>query len=521
MKEKEPEKKSRPSWSRFIAVLLGLLFIIIFEIFLRVFGLGEEFLNRDPFYGFNKPQPLFEAKETRGGITLYSSDVPWQLGQFNIQRFSMPKPENTFRIFFFGGSTVFGAPYWDPGSFPRLLEKGLSAVSPFQRFEVINAGGVGYASNRIRLLINESFEYDPDLIILYTGNNEFIEQQFYLKVLDQPEWVLKLRARLYRIRLYGVLAGPVLRVRDKVLDEASTGRKFFEWEVPVEKELINWSPERRVKVEMLFAWNLEQIITSCRQRNVPLMLINPAVNFRDFPPNLSDSSVPKESYSPVQKELREGMNLLVGNQPEPALEKFREALNTYPDDADAHFYIGQCYLRLGERALAYRAFSRAADEDRMPTRVTGPLRSVMKDKGSRHGVLYFSAQELFESMSPDGIPGDNLFFDNCHPLFHGNWMIAREIVRVLIDKDIIRQGGAWEQLFDRAISRYQAAFTDEYLAMVYYRLALFLHQHINRPRRSRIMIERALQFKPEYEDALLLEREIDERIERENPPPWY
>jgi tetratricopeptide (TPR) repeat protein len=475
---------------RLLGIFIGLFFLVGLELILRAFGLGDEYSGRDPFYGFKKPLPLFEQKGTRDGFTLYSSDTSWQAGQFNVQEFVLPKPDGSFRVFCFGGSAVFGFPYWDPGSFPRLIEKGLAGASPFQRYEVINAGGMGYASNRVRLLLNESFAYDPDLIVLYTGNNEFLEKQFYFEVLDEPGWVLNFRAMLYQVRVYGLIARPVLWVRDHFFG-AGPGpgeRRFFDesgW--LAEKEHVNWTQEKKRKVEKLFAWNLAEIIRSCRDQGVLLLLINPAVNLRDYPPNLSASSSSDEGVRGARE----------------------------------IFILGQSALERGDVSEAREYLIRAADEDLMPTRITSPLLNIMKDKGLQEDVIYFSAQELFDTQSRDGISGNNLFFDHCHPVFDGNYLIAREIIRVLIDNDIIEARPDWEELFDSAARKVFASFPNEYLAAVYYREAFFLHRHMDRPRRARELIEQALWLDPNHEAALELKKEIEEKIEQDNPLPWY
>jgi hypothetical protein len=55
------------------------------------------------------------------------------------------------------------------------LELELQATQPDRTWEVINCGGVSYGSWRLVAVLKEVLQYAPDLIILATGENEFLE----------------------------------------------------------------------------------------------------------------------------------------------------------------------------------------------------------------------------------------------------------------------------------------------------------------------------------------------------------
>ena len=54
-------------------------------------------------------------------------------------------------------------------------------------WEVINAGGISYASYRVALVVKELAAYAPDLFVVYSGHNEFLERRTYSDTLDEPE----------------------------------------------------------------------------------------------------------------------------------------------------------------------------------------------------------------------------------------------------------------------------------------------------------------------------------------------
>ena len=82
-----------------------------------------------------------------------------------------------------GGSTTYGRPYFDNVSFCGWLRAYLQAADPTRNWEVINAGGVSYASYRVAILMEELVEYDPDLFIVYSGHNEFLERRTYPQII--------------------------------------------------------------------------------------------------------------------------------------------------------------------------------------------------------------------------------------------------------------------------------------------------------------------------------------------------
>lgn len=154
--------------------LLGYSLVIFVVFFLSIEGIAriaEIFMPSipvDPELGFSAKSRLFvpsanpDVFVTNPDKTLF----------FNSQSFRMPKPEDVFRIFVFGGSSV------------NYLQPELQQLSArlrgyfdgrFKEVEIINAGGMSYGSHRLSILSKEAVVYDPDLVLIYSGHNEFEE----------------------------------------------------------------------------------------------------------------------------------------------------------------------------------------------------------------------------------------------------------------------------------------------------------------------------------------------------------
>ncbi len=95
---------------------------------------------------------------------------------------SKEKPENTYRIFFLGGSAAHGVssrkPYPIRHIYPHetvdaYLEKKLNQEFDQPAIEVINAAVTGYeVFQHTQYLQSELLDYDPDLVIFFDGAND-------------------------------------------------------------------------------------------------------------------------------------------------------------------------------------------------------------------------------------------------------------------------------------------------------------------------------------------------------------
>src|SRR5438067_2010259 len=164
---------SRKLLFRLVAILAGLLPLIVLEAGLRVARIGRPNRSADALSGFNRSFPLFE----RQGAVYRTARAREPF--FCSQEFSVKKPRNGFRIFCLGGSTVHGHPYQSETAFPKWLELELGGSDRTRSYQAINCGGVSYASYRLAPIVKEVLAYQPDLILVMAGENEFLEDRTY------------------------------------------------------------------------------------------------------------------------------------------------------------------------------------------------------------------------------------------------------------------------------------------------------------------------------------------------------
>jgi len=328
-----------------LVTVLGVpvLALLVCELTLGLAGYRTTYETEDPFLGFKSVTPLFEKRESSSsGEAVYQtrrSKLEW----FNEQEFDLRKPPDGYRIFAFGGSTTFGRPYDHRTAFPNWLQVLLRAADPSTRYEVINVGGVSYASYRIVNLMNEIVTYDPDLFIVYTGHNEFLEERTYSEILEEPQFAIRVRTWLHRSRIYSLARHLWQSVQQR--EEAQAERKFqMSGEVSAVLDQsfgldqYQREPEKHEAIVRHFRYNREKMVEIAESRDVGLVFVVPAANEKDFSPFKS------HFCGPLRGEIRrrwrqlydEGRDRVSQGRYEAALHAFRGAAQLDDCHADLH-----------------------------------------------------------------------------------------------------------------------------------------------------------------------------------------
>ena len=302
------------------------LFFGLLETLLWAVGIRQLRDVRDPFVGFTPGAPLF----TRSGDQFETTDV--RRTYFNLQTFAAVKPAGTRRIFCLGGSTTYGHPWDDSTSYPRWLRDMLNAASPDQRWEVVNCGGISYASYRLAWLTDELLQYQPDVLIVHTGHNEFLEDRSWSSFRELSPAVRSFAALAGRLRtttlLDQVLGGasrekpgkPVLREEVDPLLDRSAGPSVY-----------SRDDDRARMVVQHLEHSLQKICRIGRAAGIPVILVLPGSNLRDFAPFRSDFSQPGFANSlKVTQLLRQADELQQQQQPEQAFSTLQQAVSVDP-----------------------------------------------------------------------------------------------------------------------------------------------------------------------------------------------
>ena len=291
-----------------------------------------------------------------------SSDDPTQMvtsgskqASFRMQRFSRVKAPGTLRIAALGGSSVL---FLD-AEFDLLTERLPARTKRFDRVEIINAGGLSYGTHRLVPILVELLEYDLDLILIYSGHNEFEEAEQLSLVEDST---VALPEALSRFALYRVL-------RDRVIDLRI--ERHRQENLRIEKTAITrarpqYTPEQIEHRIALYERRLAQMVRLARASDVGVII----------------GTV--------------GSNLL------------KPSLGEHDHDELERLYLAKEYAQWADatRAAVVRSSLRGQASDLE--------NGIIRRLAASEDVPLVDIEAAVIAHEPNGIPGATLFEDHCH-----------------------------------------------------------------------------------------------------------
>jgi lysophospholipase L1-like esterase len=339
-------------------------------------------------------------------------------------------PAGGLRVVVVGASTVQGYPHPTRLAAPAFLQSLLRATLR-RPVDVLNIGITSLASFPVARVVAEAIpDLRPDLIVVYTGHNEFYGV-YGVAALRQGgpwPWTRHLHLALMQSRLAGLLGRLITRMRptddpDATLLAAmgTAGR------VPP------GGPARARARHQLRA-SLEEIVALCHLHEVALVLCAPVGNDAGFAPDSSTVHLPEAQRQSWQR-LRPRILPLFDGTPAAADEALRLLQPEITrDNAEASFLRAQALVIAGYSGAALAQFTAARDADPMPWRAPSDLVEVVRDVAAEHHVPLAAVDERFAGASPDALVGWNLLVDHVHPSVTGQILLARAVLDALVDQ---------------------------------------------------------------------------------------
>jgi tetratricopeptide (TPR) repeat protein len=453
MKKKATPTKPATPISRRTRILFGcamvalpLVLLLAVEGALRVAGYG----------GYDRM--LKKAGQVEGG-TLVISDQAGAISYFFANRsrpgyneqynFLTPKPKGVFRIFLVGESAAKGYPEPRNLASSAFLEKMLTDAWPERKVEVINLGTTAVASFPVLGMLTEALEFEPDLVIIHTGHNEFFGAYGVSSISRGGTS----RFRLKATRFVRSLALVQFASRHWQSEESLKGKTLMEI-MAAQTYTAPDSPLREAAARNL-GGNVAEMLKRCRARGVPAIVCTLPSNERDLFPVGEDrldglnaqgavgraretpyvvSYNGKSGFAENQRRfpslLEAGAAQLPGN-PQSAETNLTEALALAPTHARAHFLHGRALYVLGRTNEARAEFVAARDFDSMPWRATSVQEKALREATAAEGGVLCEMQNDFREQSPGGCIGWELMDDHVHPTLRGQALMAEAIVKTM------------------------------------------------------------------------------------------
>ncbi len=361
-------KKKYPISFYIISILLPFLILGLVELGLRAFGYAAD----NPVFitvpGSEEKLLVLNPDLTRRyfkGATF----VPHSINDV----FTKTKDPNTLRIMILGESSAAGFPFEPNGGFSRFLDQRLSILYPKKKFEIVNLGIAAINSYAIMDILEDVIEQKPDLVLIYTGHNEYygaLGAASMTSIASSPGMsrFLQSMGKLRFIRLLSsIFSGEPEQQTSPGLMESLAKDKL----IPLNSDLYQAGVNQ-------FEHNLNYILEELKGNNIPVVIGTLVSNLLNQPPFIAEKGGAGKSFETAEKLYRDG--------------KYDEAKIE---------------------------FIKAKELDELRFRAPQSFNSIIKETAVKHGASLIEIDSVFNFVSRNGIVGNDLMTDHLHPNLEG------------------------------------------------------------------------------------------------------
>jgi hypothetical protein len=409
---------------------------------------GTEMGLRIAGYGYDT---RFWVKDEAAGRYVVNQDFGLRFFPPSLMRVPWPiwiaaeKPEGAVRIFVMGGSAALGIP--DPGfNAGEVLEAMLAQTYPEATFEVVTAAMTAINSHVVLPIARACAERQPDLFIIYLGNNEVVGPFGAGTVFaGYTPSLSAIRASLaVRTTKLGQLAENILRPEPSLEDQAEwTGMEMFT------SNLVAADDSRLVGVYDHFRQNLRDICQVAREADAETILCTVAVNLKDCSPfaSMHKAGLSESDLATWEEAFAAGIERADAGDHAGAIERFVEASAIDSRYAELRFRTGLSHLATGRPGPAGQLLSAARDLDGLRFRADSDINKIIREVAVEEGadVHLVDAEQSLGALDASGAtaPGSDMFYEHVHLTFDGNYQVARAMFPVVVARlpEAIRAAG--------------------------------------------------------------------------------
>lgn len=403
-------------------ILIPFLLLSGIELSLRYAGWGK---NLSPWVEHTTEQGKVYTKN----LEFYQQffEHPVGTGEFEpyITAIQLPKPQNTIRIFVFGESAALGWPN-ARYAFGKFLEVMLNRMYPQYHWEVFSLCFAGINSHVLRHIAQKSLFLQPDIVLIYMGNNEvhgtFGLLHDFKNSVPQPPWLVQFQIQLQNLYLTQNLK-----------------RLFPLKNSPTQPNPIRFDNPNLHKVNNYFEKNLKAIIKTFTNQKIPVFVGTMASNLRDWPPKDSwfRQNISQEQISQWDFLINSGIEKFWGNKIEEAKKDFTNALDIDKSPALPYFLLGWCFIAEKNYKEARNNFIQAREKDgfgfvRSKQFINDTIEKITKEYGESNGVFLVPVEQELAYHAYAQTPGNEMFIDSCHFNFFGAYLTAYAYLKSII-----------------------------------------------------------------------------------------
>lgn len=419
------------------SLLVTLLLFGIIEGVLRVLDIGDSDASKTSRLKYQQIGfPTLLEDERPDGTPVWRTHDP----RLPFQEILRDKPEEGLRILTFGGSATAGLGYSPNVTFSRRLEQMLEAALPDREIEVMNLGIVALSSNQVVLLVEEAARtYDPDALVVYSGNNEFLEVHAE-KYAEANATALSsardfaLDTNLFRV-VNGAIRGEATQASPAEMEFSQDDLKLTQAHII---EDIEMTPQEIGEVVDRYESNLDRMQSAAGEHDIPLVLMTVASNWewrgrKDLPENWASELLGSEGDAAPER-----LALL--------RSRIEEELASAPVDRRYEWLFKRALVerQQGDMEAARTDFRAAMNEDPHLRRALDTMGQRVLDVAQRGPAVGLDTIDFLSSRADSQIVGFDHFYDYVHFTPKGAVLVAKLLFETLRDEGIVDENNAFD-----------------------------------------------------------------------------
>lgn len=399
-KPKVVKKNKAPNQNlvfKLITVVIPVFILIVFEGVLRVTGYGDNLslFIKNPTQGYEKYM-MVNPEVGKKYFQKFENTAPAN------DIFLTDKPENTFRIFVMGSSTVFGFPYERNLMFSRILHQQLEDAYPGKKIEVVNTAITAINSFTLLDFTDQILKYKPNAILIYAGHNEFYGA-FGIgsnETMSRNRGLTRLHITLMDLKTYqlvrNIISGFSQKMATNSKDEVhGTLMK----RMVANKDILLGSDEYKIAMER-YKQNMGDILKKAGNKKVPVFISDLVCNINGMEP----------------------FNSIATDELEGAAEVYKKA---------------QQAEKSGDFDTALKLYYKAKDLDCIRFRASEDINRIVNELVEEYKVNHVPMLSVFQNNSPNKLIGNNLMTEHVHPNIDGNFLMADAFFAEIVKSGLI------------------------------------------------------------------------------------
>ena len=373
-------RKKYPFYYNIILFSIPFLAIFLLEFSLNKFNYGREYNQ----WEIVDNQKMMLNSEIAFRYFYQTESIPYP----SQDLFDIKKKPGAVRVFVIGGSSAAGYPFSPNGSFAKYIRKRLELVYSNKPIEVINCAMTAINSYALLDMLPGILEQKPDIILVYAGHNEYYGAlgAGSLETLGNSRGLVNFMLAINHYKSIQLLRNGIQSIVQLFSSEEKiTGTLMSRM---AKEQSIELNSDTYKTGISQFEGNLRDLLRMTKEANVKVILSDLPSNLKGLPPFIS-------------------------------IDRFES------ESADAAYELANDILESGHKEDALKLFYRAKDLDALRFRAPSDINKVIYRLAKEFGYPTINADSTFNSLSEDGIVGNNLMTDHLHPTLEGYQIVGK------------------------------------------------------------------------------------------------